>query len=185
MKRLVIFSISMMSIFFSLPALAQEVKIKEDKVKIKKDETKMDKTDMSSSYKASYSSDFKIGNQAYANMILEMWKDWDDNMLDRHDYMADSLVMSFADGTEIKGKQANMDAAKKFRGSMKSVKTTLHAMVPLRSNDRNVDVVCMWGEEENTLPDGKVEKRPIHEVWFFNKDGKIFSMRQWVGALAK
>jgi hypothetical protein len=139
--------------------------------------TKTDKDNLP--YKATYSSDLKIGKAAYAKMILELWKDWDDNNFDRHDYFADSLVMIFPDGSVTKGKAANMEAAKKYRGGFTSVKSIIHAWVPLTSTDRKEDVVCIWGLEEVTTPDGKVEKRDLHEVWWFNKDGKITMLRQW------
>ncbi len=130
-------------------------------------------------YKATYSSDFKMGKTAFATRVLEIWKDWDDNQLDRHDYLSDTVTMMFADGMVMKGKKENFAAAKKYRSSFTKVVSTVHAWVPLASNDRNEDVVCIWGQEVNTLPDGKEETRDIHEVWWFNKDGKVASMRQW------
>ena len=131
-------------------------------------------------YKADYSSNFKMGNDAYSKKVLELWKDWDDNKFDRHDYMADTVVMSFADGSELKGKKAAMEGAIKFRGSMSSAKSSVHAWLPLKMTDKNEDIVCIWGMEEDSFPDGKTQKKEIHEVWWFNKDGKVSMMRQWV-----
>lgn len=130
-------------------------------------------------YKAGYSSDFKIGNAAYAKKILEIWKDWDDNMLDKHDYFSDTLVMYFPDSSVVKGKAENLAAAKKYRGGMTSAKSVVHAWVPLYSNDTKQDVVCIWGMETDTWPDGRVTTRDLHEVWWFNKDGKVTALRQW------
>src|SRR5688500_15734803 len=69
-----------------------KTKIKEEDVKKESDMVEVsDTASMSSSpYTADYSSNFVMGNPAYSNVILDMWKDWDDNALDRHDYMADS-----------------------------------------------------------------------------------------------
>ncbi len=164
---------------------ADDVKVKADDVKVKTGDVKVANVDMNNPYKATYSSSYAMGNPVYSQMILDLWKDWDDNMLDRHDYMADSLQMFFADGSSMKGKQANLEAAKKYRGSMKAVKSTIHAWVPLKSLDRNEDIVLIWGEEENTMADGKVEKRPVHEAWWFNKDGKLVSMRQYIASASK
>lgn len=158
MKRFIHFAVVLSLMFFSSHSFAQS---------------------NSASYKATYSSDFKIGNAALANRILEVWKDWDDNQLERHDHFADTVTMMFADGMVMKGKKENMEAAKKYRGGFTKVVSTIHAWLPLRSNDRNEDAVAIWGHEVNTLPDGKEETRDIHEVWWFNKDGKIASMRQW------
>lgn len=121
-----------------------------------------------------------IGKSLYATMIMEMWKDWDDNTFDKHDYMADSVIMFLPDGMVTKGKQENLEGAKKFRGSLTSAKSVIYSCVPLLSPDKKEDAVCIWGEEEDVFADGKIEKRGIHEVWWFNKAGKIIAMRQWV-----
>ncbi|MDB5221948.1 MAG: hypothetical protein JWN83_615, partial [Chitinophagaceae bacterium] len=113
------------------------------------------------------------------------WKDWDDNAFDRHDYMADTLVMYLPDGSVVKGKAANLEGAKKYRGGMTSAKSTIDAWIPLRSVDRKEDWVAIWGTETDTWPDGKVETRNIQEVWRINKDGKVDLMRQFTGAPAK
>ena len=130
-------------------------------------------------YKAMYSSKFKMGNAKYANMILDVWKDWDDNALDRHDYFADTITAYFPDGSVVKGKAAFLESGKKYRGSFTTVKSVVHAWVPLRSEDKNEDAVCIWGDEEDTTADGKTTKMSLHEVWFFNKDGKVATLRQW------
>jgi len=158
MKRLTLFSVVLTAVFFCAESFAQGP---------------------AKPYKATYSSDFKMGKSALATRILEVWKDWDDNQLDRHDYFADTVTMMFSDGMVMKGKKENLEAAKKYRGSFTKVVSTVHAWMPLTSNDRKEDAVCIWGQEVNTLPDGKEETRDIHEVWWFNKDGKISSMRQW------
>lgn len=130
-------------------------------------------------YKADYSADFKIGNSSYSKMILDIWKDWDDNQLDRHSYFADTIVGMFADGSVSKGKEAFIADGKKYRNTQTSVKSTIHAFVPLLSTERNENVVCIWGTEERTMTDGKKETGDLHEVWWFNKDGKITMLRQW------
>jgi hypothetical protein len=133
----------------------------------------------SSPYVAAYSSNFKIGNTAYSTKVLELWKDWDDNTFDKHDYFADTVVMYLPDGMVVKGKAESIDGAKKYRGGMTSAKSIVHAWVPLYSNDAKQDAGCIWGTETDTWPDGKVETRDLHEVWWFNKDGKVSTIRQW------
>jgi ketosteroid isomerase-like protein len=131
-------------------------------------------------YKATYSSNFKMGNQKYANMILDMWKDWDDNALERHDYVSDTVTAYFPDGTMVKGKAAFLESGKKYRSGFTTVKSVVHAWLPLYSEDRKTDILCIWGEEADTAPDGKTTTTNLHEVWFFNKDGKITALRQFM-----
>jgi hypothetical protein len=134
---------------------------------------------MSYPYTANYSSDFKIGNPADAKMILELWKDWDDNAFDRHNYFADTVVMFFPDGSMVKGKDSCLAGAKRYRGSMSSATSSLDAWTPLKSVDRNENWVALWGTEMDTYPDGKTNKRDIHEIWRINKDGKVDFMKQF------
>lgn len=176
MKKIAILSFTLFA-FSVTSTFAQDVKAKEDKVKIKDKGDKMGGIS-TGNYKATYSSNFQIGNAAHVAKVMDIWQDWDDNKLDRHDYFADTLTMYFPDGTSMKGKTENLEAAKKYRGGLTAVTTILHAVVPLR-NDRNEDVVAIWGQEVNTHPDGKIEKKNLHEVWFFNKDGRISDMRQF------
>ena len=179
MKKIAILSFILLSFLIST-SIAQDVKSKDDKTKMKDKGDKMGAMP-TGNFKPTYSSNFQIGNPSYVQKIMDVWQDWDDNMLDRHDYMADTITMYFSDGNSMKGKAENYAAAKKYRGSFSSVKTILHAVVPLRSNDLNEDIVAVWGQEINTHADGKVEKKNLHEAWFFNKDGKIATMRQWTG----
>ena len=136
-------------------------------------------------YKADYSSNFKMGNPAYADKVLDIWKDWDDNELKRHDYFADTVSMWMPDGSVTHGKANNLEMAMKYRGSMTSSKSTIHAWVPLYSIDTKDNFVCVWGSEVDTFADGKVEKKELHEVWWFNKDGKVSIMRQWNSKFAE
>jgi hypothetical protein len=68
----------------------------ENKVKMKSDEMKQPVDGMTMTslpYTANYSSNFAIGNPEHSKMVLDLWKDWDDNAFDRHDYFADTMVM--------------------------------------------------------------------------------------------
>ena len=130
-------------------------------------------------YTATYDADFRMGNADYSTMILELWKDWDNNTFEMHDYFADTIKMYFPDGSIVSGKKSAMDGAMAYRKTLKAVKSTVHAYVSLYSKEKNETGVSIWGMEENTMADGKVEKRDLHEVWFFNKDGKISTVRQW------
>lgn len=178
MKRLLISICSLLLVFLCKESFAQEkVKMKEDKAKMKGKSMSMDNTDYP--YTANYSSNFKIGNPAHAKMILDLWKDWDDNAFERHDYMADTVVMFFPDGTVVKGKDSCLAGAKRFRGSLSGATSTLDAWMPLKSVDRNEDWVALWGTETDTWADGRTEKRDLQEIWRINKDGKVDFMKQF------
>ncbi|MDB5199879.1 MAG: hypothetical protein JWO92_1842 [Chitinophagaceae bacterium] len=206
MKRILISGCMFVFMLAATQVMSQEkIKEKEDKTKVKddnsKEKTKDGKTkikddntkikikgqdaNMMYPYKAGYSSNFTMGNPAHAKLVLDVWKDWDDNMLDRHDFMADTIVWYLPDGSVTKGKEANLAGAKKFRGGLTSSVSTIDAWMPLRSVDMKEDWVAVWGTETDTWPDGKVDKREIHEIWRINKDGKVDWVRQYSSAAAR
>ena len=130
-------------------------------------------------YKAAYTSSFAMGKTAHSTIILNLWKDWDDNEFGRHNYFADTIKMWLPDGFVIRGKDSALAGAKRYRGAMTSCKSVIHAWVPLHSTDTGDDMVCIWGTETDTYPDGKVVVKDLHEVWWINKAGKVSAMRQW------
>ncbi|HTD98079.1 MAG TPA: nuclear transport factor 2 family protein [Mucilaginibacter sp.] len=133
-------------------------------------------------YTASYSSSFKTADASYSEKILTLWKDFENNTLDKHvDMFADTVNMILGNGAMIRGKAENLANVKQYRNSIKNYKVTVDAWVSLKSTDRNENVVCIWGNEECTDKDGKAIRSRVHEVWGFNKDGKIALMLQYSG----
>ncbi|HEY0899753.1 MAG TPA: nuclear transport factor 2 family protein [Sphingobacteriaceae bacterium] len=142
------------------------------------------KSDASMPYQASYSSKFEMGDPAKSRMVLELWKDYDDNAIDRHiSWIADTAVMYMADGQMLKGRDNMVAGVKKSRSSIAQLKTTVHAWMSLRSTDRNENWVAIWGTEEDTAKDGTKTSVSLHEVWRFNKDGKVDQIMQYMMAV--
>ena len=136
----------------------------------------------SGTYKAAYSSDFKMADQSYADKVLTLWKDYENNTLDKHlDWFADTVSMMTADGKNVKGKAENLAGVKAYRAAIKNYKVTVEAWMSVKSVDRNQNVVCIWGDEDFTDANGKHVMQRLHEVWAFNKDGKISMILQFAG----
>ena len=131
-------------------------------------------------YTASYSSNWMMGNPKLSEKVLMAWKGYDLNQWDGAENMiADSVTAMLADGTEIKGRDNLLNGLKAYRGSFASVVSTVDAYMSLKAADKNADVVCIWGSETDTKADGTTQKADLHEVWFFNKDGKLFFLKQY------
>ena len=121
-----------------------------------------------------------LGNQAYAQKVLWAWKYYDDNTVEKAaDLFTDDAVATLPDGTVFKGKDNIMKAFKDYRTSLASAVSTVDACVTLKTPDMpDRDVVTIWGTETDTDKDGKVSKVHLNEVWFFNKEGKVFEFHQ-------
>ena len=198
MRRILISSCMFLFLFAANNVTAQEkVKAKDDKTKMKDDDSKEKDKDnkvkvkddngkmkmkgdgMAYPYTAGYSSNFVIGNPAHAKLVLNAWKDWEDNTLDRADFIADTITLYTSEGQVIKGKDATLAGLKKSRSGLTSSKVSVDAWVPLKSTDRNEDWVAIWGSETDVSPDGKSDSYQLHEVWRINKDGKVDMIRQF------
>ncbi|WP_121355584.1 Cif family virulence factor [Flavisolibacter nicotianae] len=121
-----------------------------------------------------------IGNMAYAQKVLRAWKDFDDNTLDNSiSLFADDIVATFPDGTLVKGRDNFIKMAKDSRNNMASVVSTVAACTTLKSPDHpESETVTIWGMETDTHKDGTVTKMHLNEVWFFNKEGKVYEFHQ-------
>ncbi len=189
MKKLIFTVLGSALLFTSLSGNAQDkVKVKKDEMKVKSEKSKMKMEGMANMdmpYKANYSSQFAMGDQAHAKKVMELWKDYDANMLEKHsDYFADSLVVELPNGTRLVGKEAAMKSIKEYRSSQGKVESTVDAWISTRSLDRNEDWVCIWGVEKSTDASGKETKTRLHEIWQLNKDGKVVYMAQFTATPA-
>ena len=126
-------------------------------------------------YTPDYSHNFEIGSTKNALTVLQLYKDWDNNTLDNSkNSFADIDSMFFADGTMFAGTRDSFyTVAKQMRNQMGTVTDSVHAWVPLRSKDRNEDWVLIWANEISTDAKGKHTSRQLHELWRFNKEGKV------------
>jgi len=135
-----------------------------------------------SSYTAAYSSNFTMADPSYSDKVLTLWKDFENNTLDKHvDMISDTVTMMLSEGMVVKGKAENLAGVKEFRNSIKNYKVTVDAWMSLKSLDRDENVVCVWGNENFTDKDGKQVTRRLHEVWGFNSAGKVSLMMQYAG----
>ena len=135
---------------------------------------------VSYAYPVEYSSDFTIGDPKYAQMVLELWKDYDNNTFDNHkDYFADSVTMDFSGSTMSGTRDSIVASTKAHRGSFKNAASTVEVITTLKPKGKDETWVCVWGKEVDTHNNGKMDSIYLNENWRFNKDGKIAYMSQF------
>jgi len=138
-------------------------------------------------YTVDYSSSFQMGDQKNSEMILSLWKAWDSGDLSPAKTMfADTIHMYTMDGTVMGGGRDSVIAGgQAYRNMFTAVNSSIHAIVPLKSTDKNEDWVAVWGTENRTDKKGKKESTQLHEIWKINSDGKIALMYQYGATPAK
>lgn len=137
-------------------------------------------TPVTYAYTPSYSADFETADPKYAQTILELWKDYDNNTFENHkDAFADSVYLEFSDGSKFGGTRDSLLAMmKSYRTSLGTATSYPIAWTALRSKDKDETWVCIWGKEVDEK-NGKKDSINLNENWLFNKDGKISFMTQY------
>ena len=127
----------------------------------------------------------KFGNSMYAMQVLQAWKAWDDNDLDKAPIaFSDDFWATMADGSVVKGKEAFLNGGKEYRNGFSSVSSVVHACTSLKSAEHpDNDAVVIWGTETDVKKDGTTQKVALHEIWFFNKAGKLFEFHQYASPI--
>ena len=132
-------------------------------------------------YAADYSSNFAMGDAKNVRTIFDLYKYLDANTLDNSkDRFADSVTLIFNNGEMMAGTRDSIIAKSKgFRNSMGTITTQVHAVVPLKSTDKNEDWVLVWFKEYRTDANGKKDSTEMQETWRLNKDGKADLLYQY------
>lgn len=192
MKRAFLLSLAAAFLLTAFSASAQvtPAKNEETKAKIKTQNVKMKvKGNLSAiplPYEVGYSSQFMPGDPAYSKLVLDIWKDFDNNTFDRNaGAFADTVVMMMSDGTTMRGLKQVLDAAKTYRSSLGAVQSTIDAVMSSHSIDKDEDWVLVWGKTKETDKNGHTKTALLHEAWRIDKDGKINYMVQFARAEPK
>jgi hypothetical protein len=144
-------------------------------------DTTMAKPEVALPYTASYSSSFKMGNPEFSAMILQgSWKDWEMNTMDNmKSWVADTVTVYHSDNTMVKGIDSLTARWKKGRAKYSSVSTTIDAVMPVYSTDKNENWVLVWATEVDTKLNGKIDTTSVMETWRINKDNKADLLYQF------
>ena len=129
---------------------------------------------------ATFSSDFEIGDPTQADKVVELWKQFDENTLDKGlDYFADSVTVAMHDGWKYYGtRDSLMKLMKQKRGEYSEVNSVIVGIIPLKATDLKENWVSILGTEYTTMKNKK-DSADLQEYWRFNKEGKIDMMHSY------
>lgn len=163
--------------FFLLPAITVLVLFSANAQNNMATQTKNSSTNQP--YKVA-NTNIRIGNMVFAQKVLQAWKSFDNNTLDNiAGLFTDDLVATFPDGTMVKGRDNFIKMGNEYRNSLAAVTSTVDACTTLVSKEHpETEAVSIWGTETDTHKDGTVTKTHLNEIWFFNKEGKVFAFHQ-------
>lgn len=138
-------------------------------------------------YPIAYSSDFEIGKPEHAQVVLDLWKDFDVNTLDKGTpVFAEEVLMDFCDGTFFQGSRNDfMEAMKSQRATFITFVSSIDSVISLQPKGKEESWVCVWGRQDSTGKDNKAATIYINENWMFDKDGKVSYIRQLNSSLPR
>jgi len=141
---------------------------------------------INSPFEMVYSSNFTMGDPKNAESILTLWKDWDNGDLSAHkDVFADSVELYFADGSMMHSSRDSVLAgAQAYRNSFASSVSQVHAVMAVKSVDKDENWALIWGMEKETDKTGKVDSFKLQGTCTFNKDGKANLRYQFKSAMS-
>ncbi|HSJ69253.1 MAG TPA: hypothetical protein VK921_16350, partial [Anditalea sp.] len=123
-------------------------------------------------YVADYSSSFSIADDSYSAKVLNLWKGYEENDLEKNkDYFSENVVAEIANGDVVSGRDNLLKSAKEYRSSLSNFSTRLLSWISLKSDDTDENWVAVWGEDSFTDGEGKSVKHALHEIYRFNKEG--------------
>lgn len=136
--------------------------------------------DIMSPYPVDYSSKFVMDDPKNAESVLSLWKAWDDGDLSKaKDIFADTVELHFANGFMVKGTRDSIIAGgQKERSSLQSSRSTVDAVMAVKSTDKNEHWALIWGMSRDTK-NGKTDSSHLQETWRFDDAGKANFMLQY------
>ncbi len=142
--------------------------------------TDKSKKEVSYPYPIGYSTQFEMGDPEKSKTILDLWKDFDNNTLDHAaSSFADTVTMMLSGMETHTSRDSTIASTKAYRGSLGSVTSKVDVVMSVKSTDKNEDWVLVWGTEIHKSKKNITDSVYLHEIWRFNKDGKVDYMEQF------
>jgi hypothetical protein len=131
-------------------------------------------------YSAIYSNGFKTGSYKNLKTVTEIWREYENGDITKTaSNFADSLTVVYPDKVLNGTTDSVLREIKRIRDSYLTVQCFIYSWMPARAKDNNDDWVFIWGRQEFTDKAGKLKIAEVHEIWQFDKKGKITLMQQY------
>ncbi|HVU56447.1 MAG TPA: nuclear transport factor 2 family protein [Puia sp.] len=140
--------------------------------------------DIQSPYPVLYSSKFEMDDPKNAESLLAIWKAYDNgNLATVKDMFADTVEVHLASGMTMRGSRDSILAGvQAHRNTFAAAVDEVHAIMAVKSTDKNEHWALIWGMEKDTYKNGKMDSTDLQETWMFDKDGKAALLYQFAAS---
>ena len=132
-------------------------------------------------YTAVHSNSFDKGNEQLSKNVLDIWRQYETGKLFATEKLfADSLRLILPDRI-IEGSREQVIAQyQKRRDAFSDMQCFVYSWMPVHRADTKEDLVFVWGLYDGTKKNGDRDYAQVHEIWRFDKEGKIKEMEQFI-----
>ena len=133
-------------------------------------------------YPVAYSSQFEKSDDRNSQLVLGLWKDYDNNTFDNSkDKFADTVTMQMPGFEMINvSRDSAVSSTKAYRNTFSKVESRVAAVTALKSTDKNEEWVLVWGTEVHTNNKNVSDSVHLQETWRIDKDGKVNLIMQYM-----
>ncbi len=132
-------------------------------------------------FAAIYTESYGKGKTAQAKAVLQFWKVWEHGDVRKlQEEFADTVFLALPEEVYSGTKKGALELLHQRRQQYADVQLFVDSWLPARAEDPGDDLVFLWGRQDGTKPNGQRDYRVIHEIWKFDRRGRIESIIQYL-----
>lgn len=126
-------------------------------------------------------SEFETGDPKNSKTVLEIWRQFETgNLMSTGNKFADSISLVFKDKIYFGKRDSILAIYKERRDAYENVQCYVDSWLPVHAKQTGDDLVLLWGRQDCISQNKKRDYLVLHEVWSFNRQGKIRSLVQYI-----
>ena len=126
------------------------------------------------------SNSYEKGRDLNAKIVLQVWKQFETgNVSNEAAHFADSLRIILPHKIYQGTKDSVLNMYRKEREKYQTMQCFVHSWMPVRMQEEGDEMVYLWGLYDGTLKNGDRDYKLVHEIWRFDKNGRIREMEQF------
>jgi hypothetical protein len=131
-------------------------------------------------YAPVHSNEFGKGNEHHAGKVLDIWRQYETGYLRMNNQsLADSVRFILPDRILTGDKDSVLRWYQEKREGFSDMQCFVYSWLPIHKTDTREDLVYVWGLYDGTLKNGDRDYSMVHEIWRFDKKGRIKEMEQF------
>lgn len=121
------------------------------------------------------------GKPELAKKVMDVWRAFETgNLSTTANNFAAHVTLVFPGRILDGSRDSVLQLYQQWRDEYSGVQTYVDSWMPAYATDKNEDLVFMWGRQTKLAKNGRKEFVVLHEMWRFDKQGKITKMEQYV-----